>query len=1574
MAIEAAAQIGASENREISGFFLRKAQFLTPINVGSALQDATEVNLHLRPTQGTYEKQMSSYEISIFTYSEDRWRECFRADVQVQYIDKVTSQVDGGNEARLEHDQISRLARRAAESCTHQITTASFYDYCAEHGIEYGNSFRLLTEIAWDGQYTSHARIDLTSARKHWQSVNSPSHPGVFDAAIHLVMAQISQGLAEPIPTLVPQRLSNVWVAASPWNQSTSSLCVSSFIKEHTEEVGSVEGSMCVVSSDGTPLCSVGHMLMSAISGPDDGGVLDQTLLYNIAWKPQLSSLSAEELLRVCDASAKVDDESHISVMEDIYSKHDTMLRAAVHHAFHPTGKDPLDLDQIPAHMRRYATALSHHYLESSRLHVEKFETINFEELVDDIEEMSPAHRAFSMVGRSLPSILRGETDPLELLFSTKAAESLYYELAKEQMRDGRFQAFLDLASHEKPALKILELGAGTGSSTHHILKALQSFEESTGQSRFSSYTYTDLSTVFFESAKEQFGDLQGRLIFQTLDLEKDPETQGYELGCYDLVIAGLVLHATSNIKATLTRVRKLLKPGGHLAFHEVTVTDNSCANVTFGVLDGWWKAEEPWRELTPLLNENQWADNLISTGFSGADLILRDYQSDTAHFCSIIISTAIDLKSSQIQIGHNHKGSEHQRILLLYGSSLGAQRNIAAVVETGDLPVQALALSDAIKEPMILTPSDIIISLLELEHTYITAITELQYKALQTLVKGVQSLLWVSAAPGDGVTLGPHSATAAGFLRSIQSEEPSKRIVTLIIESCSAQSPLSFVSKVLDSCFLGPHSCLDNEFFVRNGYLHIGRMFKEIELDTQRKSRIEPQLRGDIWNPGQPLLLDVAAPGMLDSLCFVEDSTVDSGLSNDEVEIEAGVWHVNFRDVFIALGRLGTEKLGFECAGVITRVGHSCLDDFRPGDRVVMIAAGCWRTYPRAAAEMVVKIPDDMSLQDACGSVSPGVTAFHSLANVALLQPGETILIHSGAGATGQMAIAVAKLVGAEVFTTVGFDDKKLLLMEKFGIPKDHIFYSRDSSFAKGIMRVTSGKGVDVVLNSLSGDGLRASWECVAPYGRFVEIGKADIRANSPLPMAGFAKNVSFTAVDLHDVCQTNRKLIRGLPQKVVQLLFEGKIQAPTPRHDFRVSEVEKAFRLMQSGANAGRIVVTCQELQDIVPKKLVQKSSWRFDAEATYLIVGGLGGIGRAILRWMAGKGARNLVALSRSGISSGKAAAQVVSDLEKMGVRILTPRCDVATATDDLAEVLQNVAISMPPIKGCINCAMVLQDAIFENMTFAQWSTTIRSKINSSWNLHRLLPSDMQFFILLSSLAGIYGSPGQANYAAGCAFQDALARYRTAEGHRGSVSFNLGWMRSIGIIAETEEYRLNQQNARAMKKVEDADLFALLDHFCDPFLPPIDIERTQVLVGAITQAEFASRDQVPTQLLDRPLFSSFAAPHLRSLNQNSAADEAAHDHPGARFRLAKTQPERIQILVMAMKSKLARSLSVTEEDVDPRRTLSDYGTDSLMAVELRNWFRNDFNASIAVFEIMDGSSISAIAKLVVERTEMV
>lgn len=421
----------------------------------------------------------------------------------------------------------------------------------------------------------------------------------------------------------------------------------------------------------------------------------------------------------------------------------------------------------------------------------------------------------------------------------------------------------------------------------------------------------------------------------------------------------------------------------------------------------------------------------------------------------------------------------------------------------------------------------------------------------------------------------------------------------------------------------------------------------------------------------------------------FIDDDEYTNAIPENYIEIEIKATGLNHRDVLAAMGEAPADRLGFEGAGFVTRVG-SHVTDVGLGDRVIALSAnqGTFQTYTRVPRDAAIKIPETMDFDVAAGLPAAFFVAFYSLMEVGHLKKGESCLIHAAAGGVGQAAIQIAKSQGAEIFATVSSEEKRDLLINVHGISKDHIFSSRDLSFVKGIMRMTQGHGINVILNSLSGEALQRSWDCIAPFGRFVEIGSRDVFANAKLNMGPFSRSATFTAVDLHCIVNLDLKTTARILNHMVELWEQGEIKPATPTTVYPYSQVEEAFSLLHQGSHVGKVILTASEddIVNIIPKP---RASTRLREDASYVLSGGLSGLGRSIAKWMALQGAQNLIFLSRSGASS-DSAQELIGDLKRMSVRCEVFECDVSDDGTLLAALRSCEESGMPKIAGVIQGA--------------------------------------------------------------------------------------------------------------------------------------------------------------------------------------------------------------------------------------------------------------------------------------------
>ncbi|KAF2463776.1 KR-domain-containing protein [Lindgomyces ingoldianus] len=1182
---------------------------------------------------------------------------------------------------------------------------------------------------------------------------------------------------------------------------------------------------------------------MSAVANKASTGDGQKRLLHRIDWKPQLSLVTTHQLSDYCDVEKFTDDEAfaidYCVRLEDTLrtrlERNLTQLQEAVG-------------PKTPEHLRRFVSRIERQLCIRPGQYVDEIRDERLREELENLRAIRPSWRIFIDVVQNLASIVRKETDALDLLFSTPLAQDLYDEFSSAHAITSCFR----ILSWQPIKLPTNEFSRSA---------------RRTGGTAFCEYVYTNVSPAYFPEARELFADYRNRMNFKTLDLEQDISASIEPRTC-DIILAGSVLHATKNLSSTPRNLRRALKPGGRLIFLEITAPE--CFES---------------RAWCPTITKSDWDVLLRDNGFSGNELVIRDYEDDRSHYVSIIASSA-DRPS--------HTIAEGSRVLIVINDE--NQRRLASDLVRG-------VFDSSGYHPMVVTlsqigdaevcPTDIVIFLANIGGLVLAEPSDDTFKMVQDWAQQSKQLLRVTASIVSQQSY-PYTSLKDGFLRVIRSENDSKRIISLSLEDGTSDPGfLQHIAQVFHSAF--EITSPNFEYIVRNGRILTGCLVLEPDLNKDLNSSIHPQMKNEAWFLGPPVKLNVGT----------HEHRTTLGLTDIKIEIQA--WAIGFRDVFSALGRLDENEFGTDCAGVVKRVGSQCTE-LRPGGRVCTSSFGCMRTYVLCHELDAFKISDALSVEEACGVINPIMTAWYSLVDVARLKRREKIFIHAASGATGQVAIQVVQMVGAEIFATVGYHHKKQLLMDEYGIPASHIFYSRDLSFAQGIMRVTEGLG----------EGLRTSWECVAPYGRFIEIGKADINANTPLPMASFANNVSLSAADLRHLDFNRRGLFEMGPS-----IVQGHC-IPTP------------------GKSTGRVVIQVDHSAK-VQKHIIHRRTWGFDGNATYVVAAGLGGVGRSILRWMASKGAKQLIVPSTSGAAS-KEAIQVVSDVTKLGVKIVTPKCDVSVASC-VQRMLDDYAQVMSPIHGCINATMVLQDSVFDNMTRAQWETTIRSKAQSSWILHTLLPKDLDFFILLSSASGIVGNAGQSNYAAGCTFQDSLSRFCVCHGQK-AVSIDLGPMRSKSF----EKYP-------GLAPIEEEEFLTLLDILCDPdYHSRNSTVKSQVTMGIVTPDDLVLEGgDLPLEHLHQSLFACFNQAGAASSNSVSANSV----NSAALFQQAESVEEMTSIVVESLVRKLARVLSIQAEDVDVDRPLHLYGVDSLVAVELRNWITKDFAVDVPVFELMSGKT---------------
>ncbi|PVH93893.1 ketoacyl-synt-domain-containing protein [Periconia macrospinosa] len=1091
---------------------------------------------------------------------------------------------------------------------------------------------------------------------------------------------------------------------------------------------------------------------------------------------------------------------------------------------------------------------------------------------------------------------------------------------------------YLELILHKNPETKILDV-TSTQDMLHEFLR-----KTSKSPQTFARYDLLNVPQALVESISEQHAEecAAGILRFPTLNFESSLKGQGFEPNSYDVIIFSTTSLSFTNDDSARKNFIEFLKAGGRLI--EVTSKPTINGKNESGIL----------------------CINAFPTQEDDFDIEQRN---------RFAVSTLSSVENS-------HTFPEALTNCLIVVDDTSENLQLAYLIEA--LVKSKWSLDTSITQLSKLKvastlPQAHVIFLPEISKPFLRHMSADEFTVLKLLMEVGQHVYWITKSQQTSIS--PSLNMVHGLARVLRSEKPSRGFTTISLEQSSTMlEDVAVIIKLFGLNILSNSRSSETEYFVKKGIVNVQRIVENESLDKTVLSGAFAQEHHVSLQKAGPVELEIQSPGVFDSLRCVQTSSHPI-LEDDEVEVQVHAFGLNFKDVVIALGRLPQSKLGCECAGVITRVGRNAR--LKPGTRVMMAQNACMKTVNRCHQDLVVEIPASLSFEEAAAIPIAGVTAYYSLVEQARLQPNETVLIHSGAGATGQMCIQIALLLGAKVYTTVSSQEKQEFLTWRYGLEPEQIYFSRDTSFATSILAATDNKGVDVVVNSLAGDKLQASWEVVAPFGRFIELGRTDILGNSKLAMAYFAKNISFMAVAVDDMVALRPAMLQRNLAAVVGMIEEGKLNLPFPLKTYPLSSAKDAFQHLMSGKSTGKMVLKVDPT-DVVKACITQDSGKRLDPDATYLIAGGFGGLGRSAARWMVSKGARNLILLSRSGPISESARA-LIEELESKDIRVAAKACDIGDEVA-LAALLDDCASHMPPVRGCLQGTMVLRDALFENMTYSDWTTSTHAKVLASENLDKLLPSGMQFFIMLSSLSGIVGVQGQANYAAGNTFQDALALSRIQRGEK-AVSLDLGVMNKVGVVAENEDIARAAQ--AHMLSVEEEELHALLDHYCFSSPPTTTtqaepsqvgtIGEQQLLVGLPTTHFLQSNGGTIPTAYSQPLFS-----RLSLLDQNDTATSTSSTQASpqssktdytALFGAAPSSVEAAAVVVDGLISKLSQTLSLSTDELDPLKPLQHYGVDSLIAVEMRNWFAKEFSSNVAIFTFLGAPSIAEVGRLVVD-----
>ena len=884
--------------------------------------------------------------------------------------------------------------------------------------------------------------------------------------------------------------------------------------------------------------------------------------------------------------------------------------------------------------------------------------------------------------------------------------------------------------------------------------------------------------------------------------------------------------------------------------------------------------------------------------------------------------------------------------------------------------PVQQMELKD-------LTESSIpagatVISTVELQDAVFAGADDEQFNAIKQIIVEASKVVWVT---GSGPHRGcdPTLSMFAGLARAVMVEQPSTKLYSLELDPQMDSSSLSRdIVAVLNQ---KKGSKPDYEYIRDSSSLMISRTIPDERMNGDFRRRQHAIATKLPLSKAGSAALSLQKPGQLSTAQFMKK--VQPALAKDSVRIKVQCIGLNAKDVYALLGKVQTTAgtCSLEGAGRVVDVG-SDVTAFAPGDKVAFMNPGYFGTYETVPSWTCVKLRDDEDVRTMASVLVIFLTAIYGLYERANLQPGESVLIHSAAGGVGIATIQVAKLIGADIFATVGTDEKKQYLIDNFQLEPSHIFRSHDPNFASDIKKVTSGRGVDVILNSLAGELLHESWDCLADFGRFIEIGKRDLSEAGRLNMKSFLRGTTFTAFDLtlfHDSKNEARhRHFQRMLQRVMTLLRSGEVQPVQPMSVFDVSNLKSAFNYFNNSKRMGKIVISFENQAQMIPV-VPERFSTVLDPSKSYLLVGCLGGLGRSVSKWMFDRGARHFVFIGRTGTDR-PAAKRLVDDLEGAGANCVIIRGNV-TSYDD---VVRAISAAPTPLAGVIQAAMGLNEAIFQNMPRKHWISGTEAKVKGTWNLHNALAQldkeqDLDFFALTSSISGKVGTATEGNYCAANNFLDSFARFRRSQGLT-AVSFGLGMISEVGYLHENPEIEdmLLRKGIRPITEDELLQIFDLgLSQPPTSAHPNDELALSHVLTGLeVTGLQDKSNQGYDTywQFLDDARFTVLISALRRS--KGGEGSEGSNTQESAISKAVESRDE--ETLVAAMKEVIATKMSsiimLPVEKLDIKTPLADFGMDSMLAAELRQYIFGASGVDVPFLTLMDKkTNVLSLAKRV-------
>jgi acyl transferase domain-containing protein/NADPH:quinone reductase-like Zn-dependent oxidoreductase/SAM-dependent methyltransferase/acyl carrier protein len=1476
------------------------------------------------------------------------------------------------------------------ERCAKELGQEEAYSYFKSHGLDYGPAFQGLKHL-WLGNGEALGQIEI----------NQDVTPGFEEYILHPVILDACFQIGATLPfdgTYLPVEISKLIFYKSPsrksWGhvrflmQKGSSITLDIAIFDgHQNLLVEVQGLKCRRMEDAKQKSktSIEGLLYEYewILQPRP----EEKKIHNASFMPSPRSINKKLMPSIGNYSVQHEREKFYSIVEP---KMDRLCSEYIVEAMKKLGFDFKKNSLFKPEDLARELKISH---EHSRLFVRLLELLEKDGILrrkdkkwsvhkqpgatdsqktwNDLMLEHPDYQAevnlMARCGSRFSDILTGELDPIAIIFPPEStlAEQFYHGSPTYRVYNRIVQQSVASIIEELPegqTLRILEIGSGTGSMSSYVLPWLPEIR--------THYIFTDISLAFTNLARQKFKQYSF-VEYSSLDIEKNPMDQGFELGSFDLILASDAVHATKSLRKTCNNIQSLLAPKGILILLEAT---KACRwfDLVFGTLKDWWLFEDfDMRPNHPLLSYDKWREILKGSGFP--DVIgIADREDNPLH--TVIIAQKEAHEPAQPPLASLTKtsydstpgitgpcilfvdsGGRAKKLIKYFEemnitpvivnrgdsfSVLGNNQFVVNEAEQGDIQkVMGEVFSDNPGTPTVVymwnldfMGSDFSTKNLEEIvnnncNASLAIIQELMKKEWKT-----SPWLWLLTSGAEAIgsikDLSLAQAPIKGLARVAVTEFPKFHVRTVDL----SPSPLDCeISALAREILLGGD---EDEITFRDGKRFVHRM-------VHKKPLVSPKTSIACYS------LRARKSRNFDDFSFHETARKLPGPG--QVEIQVFATAMNFKDIALTAGILEPELseegfingLGLECSGIVSAVGAG-VTNFKVGDKVMGLAPNGFSSFVVTDAGLLALKPDLISLEEAATITVSFSSAYYALHELADIKKGERILIHTATGGLGFAAIQLARSAGCEVLATAGTPEKRLFL-KSMGI--NYVGDSRSLDFADEIRSYLGGDKVDVVLNTLPGDAVSQGISLLRPVsGRFIEL--SNIHTENALPFSVMKKGVKFFAFDLLLLAQEKPETFRSALEAVCERFQKGLLH-PLPYRAFPASEINVAFKYMRSAKHMGKVLVAMGEA-DIAA--VPNQASMPMDPKGTYLITGGLGGFGLATAKWMASCGARHLVLIGRSGASTPD-ARQAVEELQNAGIHVAVEAADV-NDENRVKEIIHGISSGKAPLKGIVHAAMVLDDSDLMDMTPTQMRRVINPKVLGAWNLHQHT-KDMRldFFISYSSFASLLGNSSQANYSAANAFLDSLSHYHRAQGIPG-VSICWGSIGEIGYVSKNKDIE---------------------DFFIRQGILPVYPQQAWKAMAHCIHEGLANVGVIPVHWNQMAKYSNSVSTsprfsHLLSKNAETGSDGSSGKSEKFALQLPESLSERVEALTRILRKEVSQLLGVPLEQMDTDKPMEYYGFDSLLSVELTIIIQEATSIELPKMALLkSGLDINGLAELV-------